>query len=389
MIKAIAPFKGDCLAMKSVKVVFAAAVVTAVGFARADATTESRTAGAVVRFGVVTDLHCADLDTADHTRFVPVAGKTHYRESLRKLEKAVNGTADETNSFAEVAVYPSGDVSVTEFRGGEAELAKGTVPPLRIRQVRFDVGARRPFSVLHVSDSHLTGVDERDGPAVRAFARSRENLGRELGASYLEEALGYARARGLRVVHTGDVIEYASAANFSRAGELVRANDILACVGNHEFWKTGKSWDEAAKRPLAESVGAAFPGEQPAFSCETNGVSLFVFDNAFGRVSPAVTSAFERVVAKGLPVVLVCHVPFPAKELLDRPSVRDYLLGEGAAGTDATTKAFVPRVRNEPLVRAVLCGHLHEFSHTRFSPTAEMCVANALFNGEAVEVTFR
>lgn len=375
--------------MKSVKVVFAAAVVTAVGFARADATTESRTAGAVVRFGVVTDLHCADLDTADHTRFVPVAGKTHYRESLRKLEKAVNGTADETNSFAEVAVYPSGDVSVTEFQGGEAELAKGTVPPLRIRQVRFDVGARRPFSVLHVSDSHLTGVDERDGPAVRAFARSRENLGRELGASYLEEALGYARARGLRVVHTGDVIEYASAANFSRAGELVRANDILACVGNHEFWKTGKSWDEAAKRPLAESVGAAFPGEQPAFSCETNGVSFFVFDNAFGRVSPAVTSAFERVVAKGLPVVLVCHVPLPAKELLDRPSVRDYLLGEGAAGADATTKAFVPRVRNEPLVRAVLCGHLHEFSHTRFSPTAEMCVANALFNGEAVEVTFR
>lgn len=75
--------------MKSFKVVFAAAVVAAVGFARADATTESRTAGAVVRFGVVTDLHCADLDTADHTKFVPVAGKVYYRESLGKLEKAV------------------------------------------------------------------------------------------------------------------------------------------------------------------------------------------------------------------------------------------------------------------------------------------------------------
>ena len=89
MIKTIDTLKGDWLTMKSVKVVFAAAVVVAVGFARADATTESRTAGAVVRFGVVTDLHCADLDTADHTKFVPVAGKVYYRESLGKLEKAV------------------------------------------------------------------------------------------------------------------------------------------------------------------------------------------------------------------------------------------------------------------------------------------------------------
>ena len=261
-------------------------------------------------------------------------------------------------------------------------------PSLRVRQVRLDVGATRPFSILHVSDSHLTGVDGRDGPEVRDFARSRENLGRELGASYLEEALDYARTRGLPVVHTGDVIEYASAANFSRAGEIFRANGILACVGNHEFWRTGKTADEAAKRPLAEAVGATFPGDQPAFSFETNGVSFFVFDNAFGRVSQAVTSAFERVAAKGLPVVLVCHVPFPAKDLLDDPDARPNLLGEGAARADVTTQAFIARVRGEPLVRAILCGHLHGFYRVRFSPTAEMCVANALFNGEAVEVTF-
>ena len=261
-------------------------------------------------------------------------------------------------------------------------------PSLRVRQVRLDVGATRPFSILHVSDSHLTGVDGRDGPEVRDFARSRENLGRELGASYLEEALDYGRTRGLPVVHTGDVIEYASAANFSRAGEIIRANGILACVGNHEFWRTGKTADEAAKRPLAEAVGATFPGDQPAFSFETNGVSFFVFDNAFGRVSQAVTSAFERVAAKGLPVVLVCHVPFPAKDLLDDPDARPNLLGEGAARADVTTQAFIARVRGEPLVRAILCGHLHGFYRVRFSPTAEMCVANALFNGEAVEVTF-
>ena len=112
------------------------------------------------------------------------------------------------------------------------------------------------------------------------------------------------------------------------------------------------------------------------------------FRDAFGRVSPAVTSAFERVVAKGLPIVLVCHVPLPAEQLLKNRRVCRYLTGEGEAKGDAATAAFVARVRGEPLVRAILSGHLHGFDCVRFSPTAEICVANALFNGEAVEVTF-
>ena len=47
------------------------------------------TAAPLVRFGAMTDLHCADLAPVDHSRVVPVAGKVYYRESLRKLEKAV------------------------------------------------------------------------------------------------------------------------------------------------------------------------------------------------------------------------------------------------------------------------------------------------------------
>ena len=261
-------------------------------------------------------------------------------------------------------------------------------PPLRARRVRFDVGAARPFSVLHVSDSHLMGVDGRDGEDVRVFARSRAANNRELGATYLNEALDLARTRNLPVIHTGDLLEYASAANFSRADEIFRGNDILACVGNHEFWRKEKTWREDDKRVVADPIRKTYPGEQPAFAFETNGVSFLLFDNAFGRVAPAVTSAFERVVAKGLPVVLVCHVPFPAEQLLKDGRVCRHLTGEGEAKGDATTTAFVARVRREPLVRAILCGHLHGFRCVRFSPTAEMCVANALFNGEAVEVAF-
>ena len=42
----------------------------------------------------------------------------------------------------------------------------------------------------------------------------------------------------------------------------------------------------------------------------------------------------------------------------------------------------------EPLVKAILCGHLHVSRRVRFSPTAMEYVAGALFNGDAQEVEF-
>ena len=47
------------------------------------------TTAPLVRFGVVTDLHYADLNPVDNSGVLPVAGKVYYRESLTKLKKAV------------------------------------------------------------------------------------------------------------------------------------------------------------------------------------------------------------------------------------------------------------------------------------------------------------
>ena len=333
--------------------------------------------------GVDEEVICLDWErTAFH---VPELSRMDHPSRYDKLLDCFMSLPG-TNLTAKVEGY----VQSLGFRNAEIRSFREALlaPPLRVRRVSLDVGAKTPFSILHVSDSHLTGVDDRDGEEVRTFARSRANLGRELGGWYFDEAVGYARTHGLQIVHAGDVVEYASAASLSRAKDIIRENGILACVGNHEFWRTGKTRNEDEKRSFDTVIRETFPADQPAMSFETNGVSFLMFDNAFGRVSPAVTSAFERVVGKGLPVVLICHVPFPAKKLLADWRVSANLLGEGYAKGDATTAAFIARVRGEPLVRAILCGHLHRFAVTQFSPTSKMCVANALFNGEAVEVTF-
>jgi len=45
--------------------------------------------------------------------------------------------------------------------------------PLNVRQAVVEVGAERPFSVLHVSDSHLARIDSRDVQGVQVFSNRR------------------------------------------------------------------------------------------------------------------------------------------------------------------------------------------------------------------------
>ena len=77
-------------------------------------------------------------------------------------------------------------------------LAYDPIPALKVRKVSVPLGVDEPFSILHVSDSHIARIDSRDGEATYAFAKSRSRKGRELGEYYLGEAIHHARARGIR-----------------------------------------------------------------------------------------------------------------------------------------------------------------------------------------------
>ena len=259
------------------------------------------------------------------------------------------------------------------------------LPALKIRRVSLSVGASRPFRVLHVSDSHVARIDSRDTESMHAFARARSRMGRELGEYYLGEAAHHARTAGMKIVHTGDFMDFASEANLEYASRWLKTYDCLACAGNHEYWTTSEKREaEECKAPVVPRLKGAWDG-LPVSITQMNGVNFFVFDNAFGTVSAGIAARFEKAVEEGRPIVMVCHVPLWAegcgidRNVCGKPGLRD---------DDAVSCAFVERVRREPLVRTVLAGHVHEHCDFEFSPTAREYVANALFNGEAAEVCF-
>ena len=259
------------------------------------------------------------------------------------------------------------------------------LPPLNVRQAVVEVGAERPFSVLHVSDSHLVRIDSRDGEDLYAFAKSRSRIGRELGEYYLGEAVHHARARKIKLIHTGDFMDFVSEANLEHAERRLCTDDFLACVGNHEYWIDAQHRQiEAYKAPTIPRLKGAWSGI-PASTHLINGVNFFVFDDSFEAVTQEVFSAFEQTLKEGRPVVMVCHVPLWAEE----SGLKKHVCGKpGLKTDDEVSCAFVERARREPLVKAVLAGHIHMFKQFRFSPTAVEFVAGALFKGDCTEILF-
>ena len=257
--------------------------------------------------------------------------------------------------------------------GGGAPLK--SLPPLSVTNLKVRVGARRPFRLLHVSDSHLSRLDSRSDESQVSFALARSRNGREWGEYYLDAAMNLAGREGVAIVHTGDIMEFASPANLEAAGRRLRTCDAMACPGNHEYWLSADRMNvESNRMALASALEQVFPHGVAAAVREIEGVSFFVFDNASGSVSRETAAAFERTVLRGCPIVMVCHVPLQCPEFDDDVSV---CKGE-----------FVERARREPLVKAVLTGHVHRRMFGRFSPTADEFVVGALFDGCATMMEF-
>ena len=257
--------------------------------------------------------------------------------------------------------------------------------PLEVRKAVVEVGAERPFSVLHVSDSHLRRIDSRDGAALYDFAKARSRNGRELGEYYLDEAVHHARLTRMTIVHTGDFMDFKSAANLEYAERRLCTDDFLACVGNHEFWADAVHQEtEGYKLQSLPRLKRSWHGLPVSVHC-MNGVNFFVFDNSFETVTREIATAFDQTAKEGRPIVMVCHVPLWAEGC----GLKEGVCGmPGLKKNDEVSCSFVEKVRHEPLVRAILAGHVHVFRKFAFSPTATELVSGALFDGGCTEVLF-
>ena len=282
--------------------------------------------------------------------------------------------------------------------------SSATGDKIKAKEIVIEAGAAKPFSVLHVSDTHLTAVYPNEDKWKQEMARADTPVFGARQEEALAEALAYAKAHCDFLLHTGDLIDFVSAANLDLARRYL-PKGCIGALGNHEYshygWLVKKAGTAGPGREETRKMLSGFcPFRLPLAEKTVNGVTFVAIDDADGTVSAEQVAQFRRIAAKGKPIILSMHVPFYTpgicragkrwwKKGTDAMNPELNLPDFGRQRTDATTCAFIEWLKGEPLLKGILSGHLHMFAEDRFSPTAMQYLAggNFSFLAQTVRVT--
>jgi len=242
----------------------------------------------------------------------------------------------------------------------------------------FEIGAEKPFNIIHISDTHLTLADGRDTERKLRLAEKRKK-GFPMAEKILEETKAEAEKENAVIMHTGDIIDFVSYENLERVRDFSASCDVFFCAGNHEFslYVGEAKEDEAYRNQSLPLVQSHFPNDIRFCSRIINGVNFVALDNSYYRVEKAQLDALKKEVEKGLPVVLLVHTPFYTQELYrfirevqgsptgDIMSVPEEKM-QGYSDhryeqqkEDEITHEAYEYIVNEKNIRLVLTGHIH------------------------------
>lgn len=279
--------------------------------------------------------------------------------------------------------------------------ARGRHERLSMTYHAISAGAEKPFTLLHFSDTHITAAYPHEPQDVRENMRKRTVIfgGRQEEA--LRDTLAWAKDHVDFIVHTGDAIDLGTEANFDLVQRFFGEYKVFGCVGNHEFEVGGKS-QYGDHDAIIPELAKYYPFDPVFASRVVNGVNFVAMDNAFGGITAHQAELFAAEEAKGLPIVLCVHVPFFTPFILTA-KMKFAKNARGFDGTvpeprrsdhrmqieDSVTRDFIAHLKEQPLLKAILSGHLHIGLEEKFSPTATQYVVagNYMFHAAEILVT--
>ena len=249
---------------------------------------------------------------------------------------------------------------------------------MKIVHNTINIGLNTPVRVLHASDTHIARADLRDclkkvdlgASRAHAFPHAEEDL---LELSRISHEMN------LPIMYTGDLIDFVSVANLEGAKAFIDANDCFFAAGNHEFaLYLGEALEDAAYRNQSlEKVQACFKNDIRMSSRVIGGLNFIALDNGYYKFDPEHLDFLKEQAALGMPMVLMFHTPLYEKDFYDfsinRTPSCAFLVGvpddlracyatSGLSeyqAADPITLEVMDYIANEPLIKAILTGHMH------------------------------
>ena len=276
-------------------------------------------------------------------------------------------------------------------------------------------GLQETVRVLHVTDSHIALIDERDPEHIEKCEGSRERFGErrkdaEGNNVYTEtsfdEAIAYAKDEAVDLVAlTGDIIHFPSQASIDHvvASMEEAGTKTVYTAGNHDWHFPGLEGRDDLRQEWWPALEPLHGGNAACCAEEIGGILFVAVDDSTYQVNEEQLEFTRQQLARELPTVLLVHIPLSIATLRD-PVIEKWkapiLIGDpvwefGSRdrwGTDFDkpgTQEFVRLCSKANNLAAVFCGHVH-FPHAdSLSPRCVQYVGKPSYEGGWRMVEFR
>ena len=238
-------------------------------------------------------------------------------------------------------------------------------------------GLDQTVRMLHVTDSHIALIDDRDAEHIEACTgacerfESREQIFDQLMEETEESSLDL-------VALTGDIVHFPSQAGVESVVKSIDKVGVPALYtsGNHDWHYPGVEGRGELREAWWGALAPLHHGQAAYARHEIGGIQFLLVDDSIYQVNAEQRAFVDAHLANGMPTVLLTHIPLslptlrePTLERFDAPIlIADPEWGPESRDRWGTGEDLSPTlefartlVRAENLV-AVFCGHIH-FAH--------------------------
>jgi 3',5'-cyclic AMP phosphodiesterase CpdA len=237
---------------------------------------------------------------------------------------------------------------------------------------------KKPITLLHITDLHITRADERDNEYVHWLSADRKRYFPHSEDIFNDLRQFIHHNRPDYTVLTGDIIDFPSEKNLDTLIDFLHddCKSYLYTLGNHDWCYPIESPTEETKNKYYPRFHSVTNGTPDFQVIDAGGVLLIGIDNTTNQITASQLDKLKTEFEKAIPCVLFFHVPLyidtllpPVVSVWGQPIMigtpQKAFSGELSANlvpTDETAEFCRLIEKNDTPVAAVVCGHVH-FSH--------------------------
>ena len=240
-------------------------------------------------------------------------------------------------------------------------------------------GVKGEHLLMHISDTHISAIDEESTPEEKAECEKQEALWADFKEKFARGKLPFSQGNDEPY---GEPQKISTVAAFEKQMALAEElkPEVLLLSGDNldHMHPAGQRY---LRKKLAQYSGKylCVPGNHESASCEgvwepgvrtleMEGFRIVAVDNSQKTVSSADLEALKALCAQGKPIILLCHIPLSTascREEMHR--IMDYFYIDGDTA-DENGREFVSLCETSEAIRAVLCGHVHGYHEMEYAP---------------------